>query len=481
MLPRYAIDRKQGEPLSDSHATAVTIRDVIFEVLRETTFERRCAFTDLLDPAQTVPVESGDFSYVTYAWFEPFELLVMTLLYEFNGCAPPAEGARLPPTSLALTDPVFARCYAGDLSQCFVYIFHMSDNLWIHEEYGYSSGTSKTAFVANVCRGRHFMILGQEALAFSRLWCLFEASLSHPGRLVFSMLDGDIHRIVEAVRRVDAEAAAAPDQTVANDMRSEIVARFGSMESFNLLLRSKMLEVLTRSLQTFDRRLAEAPPTLPVTPLPHAGVGSAAIPRGGAGTLLPPLAASTSGLSSVSAAAVSVQWLLRFFEERVAPELGPLATTTDVVAHIIKPATQERRCRFFELGEAASLGSRDLWQGPAPTTQTADATSSAAHAAAPAGATAAAAAPLFFCSHAWARPFQRLVDSLVSFLDGADPEGTFVWIDVFAINQHDPLSDLRGGQTLRDTIELSVGTFMVLGEDAHPLTRLCAPALGAHL
>lgn len=89
VLPLYALGRKEGEPLSDSHKTTVPTRDVIMTVVKEATAERRCAFADLLDPNDTVPVETGNFSYVTYAWLDPFESLVMTLLYEFNGCESP--------------------------------------------------------------------------------------------------------------------------------------------------------------------------------------------------------------------------------------------------------------------------------------------------------------------------------------------------------------------------------------------------------
>lgn len=277
------------------------------------------------------------------------------------------------------------------------------------------------------------------------------------------MLEGDIHTMVRAVRRVDAEAAETLSEALKREMRCEIVARFGSMESFNSLLRNKMLDVLTRSLAAFDCRLTEEPAARP----------RLAFTLARAPTLAPLASCSGAGggPSAVSAAAVSVRWLLRFFEERVVPELGELATTTEVVARIIKPATEEHRCRYYELGDAASLGGGDLWQGSVPARPGTPEAGDDARAS-----PAAAAAPLFFCSHAWARPFRRVVDSLVSFLDGADPGGTFVWVDIFAVNQHDPLSDLRGGQTLRDTIELSVGTFMVLGEDAHALTRLCAPS-----
>lgn len=465
VLPRYA-NLKPGEQLNEGHSTTVTVQEVIFGVLKELTEERRCAFADLVDPAHTVPIEDGNFFYVSYAWLEPFETFVMTILYELGGADP---------------------------TKNFVYIFHFSDNLWLNAEYGFSSGTSKTAYVVDACRRRHLLILGREASALGRLWCLFEACLSHPGRLTFSLLEGDIHSMVEAVSRVDAGSAAAPDPAVADDMRREIVLRFGSMEAFDLLVRSKLLDVLTRSLAAFDRRIAGPAAALPPTPASAlsrlapprpggaAGGGAAAAAAAAPAPARPPappaplqvapslLQLAPSGPSSVSAAAVSIRWLLDFYETRVSTQLGPDATTAEVVAQVIRPATLARRCRFYELREAAALRSGDLWADHHRAAHDASSSGSGGHEA------AEQMPPLFFVSHAWARPFRRLTDSLRAFLDGTDPSETFVWLDIFAINQHDPLSDLQGGQTLRWTIELSVGTLMVLGADAHPLTRLCVP------
>ena len=43
--------------------------------------------------------------------------------------------------------------------------------------------------------------------------------------------------------------------------------------------------------------------------------------------------------------------------------------------------------------------------------------------------------PTYFVSHAWKSPLVKLIDTVLDFLRDA-PDGTCVWIDVLAINQH---------------------------------------------
>jgi hypothetical protein len=47
-----------------------------------------------------------------------------------------------------------------------------------------------------------------------------------------------------------------------------------------------------------------------------------------------------------------------------------------------------------------------------------------------------------------------------------------VWLDILAINQHDTDAELKEGNTLRRTINLSKETLCVLDDEAKPLSRL---------
>ena len=95
--------------------------------------------------------------------------------------------------------------------------------------------------------------------------------------------------------------------------------------------------------------------------------------------------------------------------------------------------------------------------------------------------------PQYFASHAWERPFVELVDGLLGDLEGAALEDTYVWLDIFAINQDDSggsfsaMEELDDGRTLARVIELSRATKVVLDRvDVYALTRLwCLYEIGA--
>ncbi|KAG2498300.1 hypothetical protein HYH03_003561 [Edaphochlamys debaryana] len=80
-------------------------------------------------------------------------------------------------------------------------------------------------------------------------------------------------------------------------------------------------------------------------------------------------------------------------------------STAEVVTSWVKRVTSDDLCRLAELKEA--VPPEDL--GP----------------------------PAYFVSHAWAGGFGRLVGAVESFLEGVGaPEGTKVWLDFVAVNQH---------------------------------------------
>ncbi|XRA97499.1 EF-hand domain-containing protein [Pycnococcus provasolii] len=95
--------------------------------------------------------------------------------------------------------------------------------------------------------------------------------------------------------------------------------------------------------------------------------------------------------------------------------------------------------------------------------------------------------PTYFISHAWSSRFVDLVKSVASALAGAAKNDTFVWLDIFAINQDDTggvssaMAELDDGRTLAGTIATSRATLVVLDKDrVIPLTRLwCLYEIGS--
>ena len=111
---------------------------------------------------------------------------------------------------------------------------------------------------------------------------------------------------------------------------------------------------------------------------------------------------------------------------------------------------------------------------------------------------AAVGAPTAFISHAWgtchfaaAQPecgcapgagtFALLVESALDFFANAVAEEVFVWLDIFAINQHDASgAELYGGLTLEKTIKEAAHTLVILDRvNALPLSRLWCSNTGA--
>ena len=91
-------------------------------------------------------------------------------------------------------------------------------------------------------------------------------------------------------------------------------------------------------------------------------------------------------------------------------------------------------------------------------------------------------APTYFVSHAWGNLFGELVDAVAADLEGAAQDETFLWLDIFAINQDDSggafaaMVELDDGRTLAAVIEQSRATKVVLDKErVAPLRRLwCA-------
>lgn len=98
--------------------------------------------------------------------------------------------------------------------------------------------------------------------------------------------------------------------------------------------------------------------------------------------------------------AVSLEFLESFVQD-----IPPTLTTQEVVETIIKPRTAERKCSFVELSPPEKLSS-----------------------------------PTIYVSHTWSGPFVEMIDSTVKYVSlaqaGSPRKQAFVWLDVFAVNQH---------------------------------------------
>ena len=109
------------------------------------------------------------------------------------------------------------------------------------------------------------------------------------------------------------------------------------------------------------------------------------------------------GKQEVWKCAVSLGWLFAWVETRKA-QLQSL-TTQEVVNTIVVPETSAKCCRYVDLIAENEVSS-----------------------------------PYYFASHVWGAPFLDLVDTLREFFKDSECASVFIWIDIFAINQH-PTTD----------------------------------------
>lgn len=111
-------------------------------------------------------------------------------------------------------------------------------------------------------------------------------------------------------------------------------------------------------------------------------------------------------------------------------------TTKQVVEWIVKPRTAQRKLRFVDMldCEAADVGRPD-----------------------------------YFISHAWSRPFAETVSMVLQHLASAEDTAR-VWIDAFAINQHQ--TDAQELQQFAIAIGHSFSTLVCLDAGATPLQRI---------
>ncbi|GLI70609.1 hypothetical protein VaNZ11_015539, partial [Volvox africanus] len=142
---------------------------------------------------------------------------------------------------------------------------------------------------------------------------------------------------------------------------------------------------------------------------------------------------SVNARKEVSESAVSLEFLLEF-----AREIPDEWRTGQVVQELIKAFTAERQSRFTDMVPGRHVKRPD-----------------------------------YFISHKWDSPFHYLVRSVRDYLSGAVPGEVYVWLDIFAVNQHpgkeqdDDLAQLSNAIT-----NASGGTLVVLDSQAGPLGRV---------
>lgn len=115
-------------------------------------------------------------------------------------------------------------------------------------------------------------------------------------------------------------------------------------------------------------------------------------------------------------------------------------STREVTYAIVKPASLKRRCRYVELLKAEDVG---------PAT--------------------------YFVSHRWGACFMEMVKSVLHYHHThgstrvSPRETAFVWLDVFAVNQHDKEDDLA---LMSDVVDAATQTLLCVDRECLVLQRL---------
>ena len=136
---------------------------------------------------------------------------------------------------------------------------------------------------------------------------------------------------------------------------------------------------------------------------------------------------------------VSLYWLFDFTKKRKDDLIGQ--STYDVVVKLIVPETIHTKCRYVDLIPSECVST-----------------------------------PTYFASHVWASPFLNLVESIRQHFDyqGDEEEckSIFIWIDIFAVNQHISDNQDKDLSNLYLAVKNSeLGTLVCLDTKGDLLTR----------
>ncbi|KAG1668517.1 hypothetical protein FOA52_012111 [Chlamydomonas sp. UWO 241] len=157
----------------------------------------------------------------------------------------------------------------------------------------------------------------------------------------------------------------------------------------------------------------------------------------------------------ISCRAINLEWLVCSFLDAHPDVEAKQMPTELVVKEIIKPETATQQFRYMDRMRAA--GGADA-------------------------AAVSAGRPMYYISHGWARPFMELVAMLTKHFSAEaqsvwrhgqvvlQPCEVFIWIDIFAMNQH---CNLEGElQQLKEVIADAESTLMVVDQAGAVLTRI---------
>jgi hypothetical protein len=155
----------------------------------------------------------------------------------------------------------------------------------------------------------------------------------------------------------------------------------------------------------------------------------------------------------VSQCAVSLKWIEDSFLAEHPEILARGMTTGEVVSSIVQPETSEQRARYV----ARLMSGKD---------------------------TVSRGRSFFFISHGWSRPFSELIEMLRKHFSPEQqrvwrqgqpiltPAQVFIWLDIFAINQH-PGEGQRGDLgNLKEVLADADQTLMCLDQKGAVLTRI---------
>lgn len=113
-------------------------------------------------------------------------------------------------------------------------------------------------------------------------------------------------------------------------------------------------------------------------------------------------------------------------------------STLQVVQKLVIPQTKTHQCRFVDL-----LGEADV------------------------------AAPTHFISHRWGTLFTDTCALFTNHLEDADPAATYVWLDIFAVNQHASNAQQQDDlENLHRAIQVASSTLLCMDADGAALTHI---------
>ncbi|GAX72566.1 hypothetical protein CEUSTIGMA_g22.t1 [Chlamydomonas eustigma] len=135
--------------------------------------------------------------------------------------------------------------------------------------------------------------------------------------------------------------------------------------------------------------------------------------------------------------AVKIRWL-----EEFSARIDQTLCTFEIVTKIVLPETAHLSCRYIDVLDPKDLGTPD-----------------------------------YFISHRWGANFQTLITAIKHHFEDMEMQGKnykelFVWLDIFAINQHPSQEQVDDLARLQDVIRMSHSTLLVMDNTGQVLRRV---------